>query len=241
MDAVALILGAGDGLGAALVRKCAAQGLRTVAVRRDRKALERLASSLAESGIAIDIRAVDATDNASVAGLVAEIEADLGPIAIAVYNVTAFMSRNQITDLSAEELRTAWEQSALGGFLMAREVAKAMLPRGEGTLIFNGSTASTRGSANYGALAGGRAALRALTQSMAREWGPKGLHVAHVVIDGAIDSPALRRRAAERGLELPEDGLLNPDHIAEQVWQLHRQTRTAWTHELTLRPWTEKW
>ncbi|MBL8533143.1 MAG: SDR family NAD(P)-dependent oxidoreductase, partial [Betaproteobacteria bacterium] len=127
------------------------------------------------------------------------------------------------------------------GFLVGREVARVMRPRGRGTIVFTGATASLRGGAGFAAFASAKHGLRALAQSMARELGPAGIHVAHVVIDGAIDTEFIRSRFPERYALKPQDGILNPDDIAEAYWQLHRQSRSAWTHELDLRPWMEKW
>ena len=135
---------------------------------------------------------------------------------------------------------TAANEIAFGGFLMGRETAKRMLPRGRGTIIFTGATASLRGREGYAAFAGAKAALRALAQSMARELGPRGIHVAHVVIDGAIDTEFIRSNFPERYALKDQEGILNPDHIAENYWMLHMQPRDAWTHELDLRPWMER-
>jgi NAD(P)-dependent dehydrogenase (short-subunit alcohol dehydrogenase family) len=127
------------------------------------------------------------------------------------------------------------------GFLMGREVARVMVRRGRGTILFTGATASVRGSAGFAAFAGAKHALRALAQSMARELGPQGVHVAHVVIDGAIDTEFIRSNFPERAALKDRDGILAPDAIAEAYWQLHLQHRSAWTHELDLRPWMETW
>jgi NAD(P)-dependent dehydrogenase (short-subunit alcohol dehydrogenase family) len=129
---------------------------------------------------------------------------------------------------------------ALAGFLMGREVARVMTPRGHGTILFTGATASLRGSAGFAAFAGAKHALRALAQSMARELGPRGIHVAHVVIDGAIDTQFIQENFPERYALKAQDGILDPDAIAENYWMLHQQPRNAWTHELDLRPWMEK-
>jgi NAD(P)-dependent dehydrogenase (short-subunit alcohol dehydrogenase family) len=134
-----------------------------------------------------------------------------------------------------------WEMGALAGFLVGREVARAMLPRGRGTIVFTGATASIRGSAGVCAFAGAKHALRALAQSMARELGSQGIHVAHVVIDGAIDTKFIAENFPERYTLKDRDGILNPDHIADAYWQLHQQPRDTWTHELDLRPWMERW
>jgi short-subunit dehydrogenase len=130
--------------------------------------------------------------------------------------------------------------ACFGGFLNGRQAARCMAPRGKGTILFTGATASLRGSANFAAFAGAKHALRALAQSMARELGPRGIHVAHTIIDGAIDTAFIRENFPQRYAQKEQDGILNPDHIADSYWMLHRQPRDAWTHELDLRPWTEK-
>jgi NAD(P)-dependent dehydrogenase (short-subunit alcohol dehydrogenase family) len=137
--------------------------------------------------------------------------------------------------------RKVWEMGALAGFLVGREAARAMLPRGRGTIIFTGATASIRGSAGFSAFAGAKHALRALAQSLAREVGPQGIHVAHVVIDGAIDTQFIAENFPQRYALKDKDGILNPEHIAQAYWQLHQQPRSAWTHEMDLRPWMETW
>jgi NAD(P)-dependent dehydrogenase (short-subunit alcohol dehydrogenase family) len=129
---------------------------------------------------------------------------------------------------------------ALAGFLMGREVARVMTPRGHGTILFTGATASLRGSAGFAAFSGAKHALRALAQSMARELGPKGIHVAHIVIDGAIDTQFIAENFPERYALKDKDGILNPEAIADNYWMLHQQQRSAWTHELDLRPWMEQ-
>jgi NAD(P)-dependent dehydrogenase (short-subunit alcohol dehydrogenase family) len=145
-----------------------------------------------------------------------------------------------ITEMTERVYRKVWEMAAYAGFLTGREAARVMLPRGRGTMIFTGATASLRGGAGFAAFAGAKFALRALAQSMARELGPQGIHVAHPIIDGAIDTAFIRDNFPERYALKEEDGILNPDHIAEAYWQLHCQPRSAWTHELDLRPWLEK-
>jgi NAD(P)-dependent dehydrogenase (short-subunit alcohol dehydrogenase family) len=134
-----------------------------------------------------------------------------------------------------------WEMACFAGFLMGRESARVMLPRGRGTILFTGASASLRGRDGFSAFAGAKAGLRALAQSMARELAPRGIHVAHAVIDGAIDTAFIRDTFPERYALKDRDGILNPDHIAESYWMLHCQPRDAWTHELDLRPWTESW
>jgi NAD(P)-dependent dehydrogenase (short-subunit alcohol dehydrogenase family) len=134
-----------------------------------------------------------------------------------------------------------WEMACFGGFLMGREAAKRMVPRGRGTILFTGATASVRGRSGYAAFSSGKHGLRAVAQSMARELGPEGIHVAHVVIDGAIDTAWIRENFPDRAALKSRDGILDPEAIAENYWLLHRQPRSAWTHELDLRPWTESW
>ena len=135
--------------------------------------------------------------------------------------------------------RKVWEMAALAGFLTGREAAKVMLPRGQGTIIFTGATASLRGRANFSAFASAKFALRALAQSMARELGPQGIHVAHPIIDGAIDTAFIRDTFPQLYQLKEQDGILNPEHIAETYWQIHCQPRDCWVHELDLRPWSE--
>ena len=172
--------------------------------------------------------------------LVAHIEAEIAPIEVAVFNIGANV-RFSVAETTERVYRQVWEMGALAGFLMGREVARAMLPRGHGTIVFTGATASLRGSAGFAAFAGAKHALRALAQSMARELGPQGIHVAHVVIDGAIDTAFIAETFPERYALKASDGILDPEAIAENYWQIHRQQRSAWTHEMDLRPWSEKW
>jgi NAD(P)-dependent dehydrogenase (short-subunit alcohol dehydrogenase family) len=166
------------------------------------------------------------------------IEREEGAIEVAVFNIGGNV-RFPIRETTARVYFKVWEMSAFAGFLMGREVAKVMLPRGRGTILFTGATASVRGGAGYAAFAGGKHALRALSQSMARELGPLGIHVAHVVIDGAIDTEFIRTNFPARAALKDRDGILCPESIAEAYWQLHCQQRSAWTHEMDLRPWIE--
>ena len=184
--------------------------------------------------------ASDARKEAEVETLVARIEREIAPIEVAVFNIGANV-RFSVVETTERVYRKVWEMGALAGFLMGREVAKAMLARGHGTILFTGATASLRGSAGFVAFAGAKHALRALAQSMARELGPKGIHVAHVVIDGAIDTQFIAENFPERYALKDKDGILAPDAIAENYWNLHCQAKSAWTHELDLRPWLESW
>jgi NAD(P)-dependent dehydrogenase (short-subunit alcohol dehydrogenase family) len=175
-----------------------------------------------------------------VVALVQRIEREIAPIEVAVFNIGANV-RFPVVETTERVYRKVWEMAALAGFLVGREAAKAMLPRGRGTILFTGATASLRGGAGFSAFAGAKHALRALAQSMARELGPQGIHVAHSIIDGAIDTAFIAENFPERYALKASDGILNPDAIAEAYWQLHCQHRSAWTQELDLRPWTETW
>jgi NAD(P)-dependent dehydrogenase (short-subunit alcohol dehydrogenase family) len=182
----------------------------------------------------------DARREEQVVALVETIEREEGAIEVAAFNIGGNV-RFPIRETTARVYFKVWEMCAFAGFLMGREVAKVMVPRGRGTILFTGATASVRGGAGFAAFAGGKHALRALSQSMARELGPLGIHVAHVVIDGAIDTELIRTNFPERAALKDRDGILNPEGIAEAYWQLHCQQRSAWTHEMDLRPWIESW
>jgi NAD(P)-dependent dehydrogenase (short-subunit alcohol dehydrogenase family) len=183
---------------------------------------------------------VDARKEEAMASLVDRIEGEIAPIEVAVFNIGANV-RFSILETTSRVYFKVWEMGCFAGFLMGREVARRMLPRGRGTILFTGATASMRGSAGFSAFSGAKHALRALAQSMARELGPNGIHVAHIVIDGAIDTAFIRDNFPERYALRERDGILAPDAIAENYWQLHCQQRSAWTHELDLRPWIEAW
>ena len=227
---VALIVGVGPGLGAALARRFAKAGLRTAIAARDAARLADLAKEIAGRAYACD-----ATSESAVRTLFDKVAADLGSPDLVVYNAGAYVPRTVI-ETEAAEFDRCWRIGCFGGFLVARAAARAMIGRGGGVILFTGATASLRGSAGFVNLAVGKFGLRALAQSMARELGPRGIHVAHVIIDGQIDAPRYAQLRAERG----PDSLLHPDAIAEAYWQLYQQPRTAWTLELDLRPWAER-
>jgi NAD(P)-dependent dehydrogenase (short-subunit alcohol dehydrogenase family) len=235
----ALVIGAGDSTGGAIARRFAREGFIACATRRTADKLQPLVDRIHADGGQAHGFGSDARDEAQMAELVGRIERDIAPIEVAVFNIGANVRFN-ITETTERVYRKVWEMGALAGFLMGREVAKVMLPRGRGTILFTGATSSLRGSAGFAAFAGAKHALRALAQSMARELGPQGLHVAHVVIDGAIDTAFIRDNFPERYALKEQDGILDPDAIAENYWLLHQQPRSAWTHELDLRPWVEK-
>lgn len=231
----AVIVGAGPGLGWAIAQRFARAGMQTVVAARNPDKLER---SIAESETSPDrfvLHACDATDPGAVAALFERVSREHGAPDVAVFNAGAFVPAG-ILDITPETFESCWRVGCLGGFLVGQAAARLMVPRGAGTILFTGATASLRGSARFANLAVPKFGLRALAQSMARELGPQGVHVAHVIIDGQIESDRYRELAAQRG----PDALLSPDAIAETYYQLHRQPRSAWTHELDLRPWSEK-
>jgi len=235
-----LVVGAGDATGGAIARRFAREGLAACVTRRSADKLAPLVEQIKADGGEAHGFASDARKELDVETLVAHIEREIAPIEVAVFNIGANV-RFGIAETTERVYRKVWEMGALAGFLMGREVAKAMLPRGRGTIIFTGATASVRGSAGFAAFAGAKHALRALAQSMARELGPKGVHVAHVVIDGAIDTRFIAENFPERYALKDRGGILSPDAIADNYWNLHCQDKSAWTHELDLRPWLEAW
>jgi NAD(P)-dependent dehydrogenase (short-subunit alcohol dehydrogenase family) len=235
-----LVIGAGDATGGAIARRFAREGYVACVTRRTADKLEPLVAEIEAAGGEAHAFGSDARKEGQMVALVEQIERDIAPIEVAVFNIGANV-RFGITETTARVYFKVWEMACFGGFLMGREVAKAMLPRRRGTIIFTGATASLRGREGYAAFAGAKHALRALAQSMARELGPKGIHVAHPVIDGAIDTEFIRSNFPERYAMKEQQGIVDPDSIAEAYWQLHRQPRDAWTHETELRPWMESW
>jgi len=217
---IALIGGAGEGLGAALGRRFAKGGLEVVLSSRTQ-------------GETADLR-----EEAQVIELFDRVE-KRGPVEVAIFNAGANF-RASILETPADMFEKIWRLGCYAGFLFGREAARRMTPRGKGTILFTGATASVRGSAQFAAFAAAKGGLRQVAQSMARELGAKNIHVAHVVIDGVIDNRRSRSRMAEHVKSLPADGLLATDAIAELFWQLHVQPRSAWTFEADLRPWAEK-
>jgi NAD(P)-dependent dehydrogenase (short-subunit alcohol dehydrogenase family) len=238
---VALIVGAGDATGGAIARRFARDGYIVCLTRRTAAKLEPLVRQIEQTGGTAHAFGSDARREDDVAALYATIERDIGPIEVLIFNVGGNV-RFPIRETTVRVYTKVWEMCALAGFLNAREAATHMVPRHHGTILFTGATASVRGAAGYAAFAGGKHALRALAQSMARELGPEGIHVAHIVIDGAIDTEFTRSRSPERyEVKKETGGILNPESIAENYWLLHTQPRDAWTHELDLRPWSEPW
>ncbi len=240
MSPAALVIGAGDATGGAIARAFAAEGYTACVNRRPRHAntLEALAQSIRDAGHLAHAYPADARDEDAMVAMIEAIERDVGPIEVAVFNIGANV-RYVVTDTTAQVYRKVWEMATFAGFLMGREVAKRMVERQRGTIIFTGASASIRGSAGFSAFSGAKAALRMLAQSMARELGPKGIHVAHSIIDGGIDTEFIRSIHPDFETAKANDLVLSPDAIATQYVMLHKQHRSAWTHELDLRPWGE--
>jgi NAD(P)-dependent dehydrogenase (short-subunit alcohol dehydrogenase family) len=237
---VILVVGAGDALGGAVARRFAREGYTACVVRRTADALQPLVAAIeAGGGRAIPFGA-DARLAEVMVPLVDRIESEIGPVQVAVHNIGANV-RFGIRETTGRVYRKVWEMAAFSAFLTGREAARVMVPRQSGTMIFTGATASIRGQSGFAAFAGAKHAVRALAQSMARELGPEGVHVAHSIIDGPIDTAFIRDNFPDAYARKAQGGLLDPDAIADAYWHLHTQPRTAWTHELDLRPWSERW
>jgi NAD(P)-dependent dehydrogenase (short-subunit alcohol dehydrogenase family) len=237
---VVLVIGAGDATGGAIARRFAREGYVACVTRRSADKLQQLVDTIRHEGGEAFGFASDARKEDDVVALVQQIENDIGPIEAFVFNIGANVPCS-ILEETARKYFKIWEMACFSGFLNAREVAIRMAARKRGTILFTGATAGLRGAANFAAFAGAKHGIRALAQSMARELGPMNIHVAHVVVDGAIDTDFIRTQFPERYALKSEDGILDPEHIAQNYWYLHSQPRDAWTFELDLRPWNERW
>jgi NAD(P)-dependent dehydrogenase (short-subunit alcohol dehydrogenase family) len=235
-----LVVGAGDATGGAIARRFAREGYVACVTRRSADKLAPLVAEIGRAGGEAHAFGADARSEEQTVELFERIERDIAPIEVAVFNIGANV-RFGITETTARVYRKVWEMACFAGFLTGREAASRMLARQRGSIFFTGATASLRGREGFSAFAGAKHALRALAQSMARELGPKGIHVAHLVIDGAIDTEWIRENFPQRYALKEHDGILNPAHIADAYWTLHCQPRDAWTHEMDLRPWSENW
>ncbi|TDQ99299.1 SDR family oxidoreductase [Paraburkholderia silvatlantica] len=235
-----LVIGAGDATGGAIARRFAREGYIACVTRRNADRLAPLVAQIEAGGGEAHAFGSDARKEEDMIALFADIEARIAPVEAAIFNIGANV-RFGITETTARVYHKVWEMACFAGFLMGREAAKVMLPRERGSIFFTGATASLRGREGFAAFAGAKHALRALAQSMARELGPQGIHVAQIIVDGAIDTAFIRENFPERYKLKERDGILNPEHIADAYWTLHQQPRDAWTHELDLRPWLEPW
>ncbi|WP_136660148.1 SDR family oxidoreductase [Nitratireductor sp. XY-223] len=240
---VALIVGAGDFIGAAIAKRFAAEGFAVCIGRRNADKLEPLVADISASGGTVHPYRLDARDEESVKQVFAEIENTVGPLDIVICNVGGNV-RFPVRETTSRVFRKVWEMACFAGFLCGREAADYMVPRQKGSIFFTGATASMRGGVGYAAFASAKAGQRALAESMARELGPQNIHVAHLVIDAGVDTHFVRERMREAGGDpdaLPPDTLMNPDSVAEAYWNLYRQPRDAWTFEQDLRPFGERW
>ena len=239
---VCLVVGVGDGLGSALAKAFAADGFEVCMTRRARNldALQAVAAEIRASGGVAHAYGVDARSEDEVVALFETIERDVGPLEVVIFNIGANV-RFGIRETTARVFTKVWEMACFAGFLAGREAAKAMVPRGRGTILFTGATASVRGREGFAAFASAKHGLRAVAQSMSRELGPLGIHVAHVVIDGAVDGVFIRSNRENVDDLLSRDEILRPADIAHSFVALHHQPRSAWTHELDVRPWSESW
>jgi hypothetical protein len=240
---VALLVGAGDAIGAAVARRFAAGGYRVCLARRDAEKSRSLVQEILASGGTARAVATNVRNEEAVQALFAEVEAELGPLEVCLFNAGANI-KTPLIETTGRLFFKAWELACYGGFLTGREAARYMVPRGHGTILFTGATASVRGGSGFAAFAAAKFGLRALAQSMARELAPKNIHVAHLIIDGAIDSEAIHRRLSAATGTMPDlaaDSLIQTRSVAEAYWMLHNQSRDGWTHELDIRPYSERW
>lgn len=237
---VLLVIGAGDATGGAIAKRFAREGYVACVTRRSAEKLQPLVDEIRAAGGEAHGFASDARKEEEVTELVATIERDIGPIEAFVFNIGANVPCS-ILEETARKYFKIWEMACFSAFLTAQAVARRMVTRGRGTILFTGATAGLRGAAHFAAFAGAKHGVRALAQSMARELGPRNIHVAHVVVDGAIDTAFIRDTFPDLYARKEQDGILDPAHIADNYWFLHAQPRDAWTFELDLRPWMEKW
>ena len=237
-----LVVGVGEGVGGAIAKAFAAEGYVVCMTRRARNLdqLDSLADEIRAAGGTAHAFGVDAREEGEVIALFDRIEAEVGPLEVVVFNIGANV-RFGIVETTSRVFTKVWEMACFAGFLAGREAARVMAPRGRGSILFTGATASIRGRDGFAAFAAAKAGLRAVTQSMSREMGPKGIHVAHVVVDGAIDGNFTRANRTDVEGLLAADAILKPEEIAANYVWLHNQQRSAWTHELDLRPWSETW
>jgi len=243
-NASVAVIGAGDFIGGAIVRRFAAEGYLVFAGRRQGDKLDALKLEIEAAGGRIETRSLDARDEEQMIAFLAEAEA-AAPLEACIFNVGANVNFPLI-ETTARVFRKVWEMACFAGFLAGREAARHMLPRGKGSIFFTGATAGLRGGSGYAAFASAKFGLRAVAQAAARELGPSGIHVAHLVIDAGVDTAWVRQRIQESGGDealaaLTPGTLMRPEAVAETYWLLHQQPDDAWTFELEIRPFGEKW
>ena len=241
-DRSAVVLGVGPtrGLGAALARRFAREGFRVTAMGRAAEKIQAALADLRAAGAAAEAVVGDVTDEALVRRVIRDADRPDAPLEAAIFNAGGNWPK-AFRDMDGEFLESMWRVNALAGFFFAKAALDVMLPRQRGVILFTGASGSLRGKAMFGGFAQAKAALRALAQSAAREFGSQGIHVAHVIIDGAIDGDRINTFLPGLKGERGPHGLLDPDAIAENYWSIFQQPQSAWTHELDLRPWVESW
>ncbi|MBW4617122.1 MAG: SDR family NAD(P)-dependent oxidoreductase [Desmonostoc vinosum HA7617-LM4] len=232
---VAVVVGVGPGLGSAIAHRFAHEGFAVALLARSADQLTQIQNQIAATGGKAIAVTADVTDEGSMKTAFAEVFSQLDAPEVLVYNAGAFQFAG-ILELTPEQFESCWKVNCFGAFLAAQQVLPKMIEQGRGTILFTGATAALRGSARFAGLAVGKFGLRALAQSLAREFGSQGIHVAHIVIDGIIDTPKVKAR----GIEKETYTLLSPEAIAQTYWYLYQQDPTAWTLELDLRPAVEK-
>ena len=235
----AAVVGAGDYIGGAIARRFAREGYHVFAGRRNGDKLAPLVAEIEAAGGVCTGLSLDARQEDAVADFIRQAD-EAAPLGIVVFNIGANVNY-PLLETTERVFRKVWELACYAGFLTGREATRRMLPHGRGSIFFTGATASVRGGSGYAAFAGAKFGLRAVAQSMARELGPRNIHVAHLVIDSGVDTEWVRQRIVAGGGSLQDRVLMNPASIAETYWQLHQQPRDAWTHELDLRPNQEPW
>lgn len=241
-NATCAVIGAGDFIGSAIAKRFAAEGYTIFAGRRTAEKLETLKKEIEATGGACVARGLDARKEEDVTAFLKDADAH-APLEVCIFNPGANVNF-PILETTERVFRKVWEMACYGGFLAGREAARLMLARGKGTILFTGATASLRGGIGYAAFASAKFGLRAVAQSMARELGPKNIHVAHLIIDAGVDTAFVRERIKARGGDpnsLPPDTLMEPKSVADAYWYLHSQARDAWTFELDVRPYKETW
>ena len=241
-NATCAVIGAGDYIGSAIAKRFAREGYTIFAGRRTAEKLQTLKKEIEAEGGACEARALDARKEEDITNFLSEADKH-APLDVCIFNVGANVNF-PLLETTERVFRKVWEMACYGGFLTGREAARLMLPHGKGTILFTGATASMRGGIGYAAFASAKFGLRAVAQSMARELGPKNIHVAHLIIDSGVDTAFVRERIKAGGRnpdELPKDTLMEPDSIADAYWYVHSQSRDGWTHELDIRPYAEKW
>jgi len=243
-NATVAVIGAGDYIGAAIAKKFAAEGFTICAGRRNGDKLAPLIADVEAQGGRIFARSLDARNEADLTAFLQEADTH-APLEVCIFNIGANVNF-PLLETTERVFRKVWEMACYSGFLTGREAARLMLPRGRGCIFFTGATASLRGGIGYAAFASAKFGLRAVAQSIARELGPKNIHIAHLIIDSGVDTAWVRERIKEREGEdalkdLDPARLMTPASVAEAYWQLYQQPRDAWTFEQEIRPFGEKW